>query len=228
MADQAIISGTNFATSIVAARVLGPATFGVFAFLLTILYMMEAAQRSLVTTPHNVIGPSKDGNAYLVYTSSTFFGQIVVATGLAILIAIAGIVTLQFSAESGLMVLALSLVAFTWQIQEFTRRVLYTELRIPAALVSDSASYLGRLVLVGGLLMMGMLTAPVLFLAFAIPWALGALIGLWNIRRSLTWVFDRTVIREHWEFGRWLFASNAFSYLPRYILAGLLSSTLTD
>jgi O-antigen/teichoic acid export membrane protein len=225
--DQAIVSGSNFIVMVTAARQLGPADFGIFALLITVLAFMEATQRSLITTPHNVLGVNRVPAEYGKYTSSVAVAQVAMASAFALISIVVLLVFFFFNSHVGIMVFAMALAAFSWQVQEFTRRVLYTENRVPAAVAGDGFAYLGRIGMTFGLVATGLLTGPTLMLVYGLSWLLGALVGAWNIGGALERSFDFDVIKEHWTFGRWLFASNTVSHLPGYVVAALLSSVLS-
>src|SRR5690348_7922098 len=71
VADQALISGTNFVTMVLVARGLGsPAEFGTFTLVYSALLFANIFQVALVTQPHNVLGTSRRGEAYARYTTS--------------------------------------------------------------------------------------------------------------------------------------------------------------
>jgi O-antigen/teichoic acid export membrane protein len=227
MVDQAIVSGTNFLVTIIAARMLGPTDFGVFALLITVLTFMEATQRSLITTPHNVLGASRNGDEYARYTTSLIVVQAGLGLTFAIVSATAGLIFLQYDRSIALLIFAMSYSALAWQFHEFFRRALFTESRVRAAVVGDSVSYLGRLIMVAGIATSGLMSGASLMLIYAISWSIGALAGFWMIRGSIVRSVDLSLIREHWVFGRWLFASNSVSHLPGYVIAALLSSVLS-
>jgi O-antigen/teichoic acid export membrane protein len=227
LVDQSVISGANFITMIVAARVLGPSAFGIFALMFTVLVFMETVQRSLITTPHNVLGVNKSGDLYRTYTSSAAGLQVGLGLLFALCALVIGSVIQFFDGNLGFMVMLLAPAAFAWQCHEFTRRVLYTEFRIPAAVTVDVCTYFTRLAVLAVLVMWIGLDGPRLLMMYAGTWLVGALVGLWQIRGSLRRAFDPGVIAEHWSFGRWLFASNVVSHLPRYASAAVLSSALS-
>jgi O-antigen/teichoic acid export membrane protein len=227
LVDQAIVSGANFIVTVIAARILGPADFGVFTLMITVLTSMEATQRSLITTPHNVLGVHREGDKYAEYTSTLAFSQLGLASVFALVTLIVGLVFLQVNSQTGLLILVTSMAALAWQGHEFFRRILFTESRVAAAVVGDSTAYAGRVLLVGTLAIAGVLTGPLLRAIYALTWGSGAIIGIWNVRGALRRAFDRSVILEHWRFGRWLFASNSVSHLPGYVIAALLSSVLS-
>src|SRR5947209_17340030 len=77
VADQALISGTNFVTMILVARGLGsPAEFGTFTLVYSALLFANILQVAMVTQPHNVLGTGRDGEAYARYTTSCGLTQL--------------------------------------------------------------------------------------------------------------------------------------------------------
>src|SRR4051794_41421589 len=74
--DQAFISATNFVTTVVLARDLGPGKYGAFAIVYAAIFFASAAQSALVTRPHNVIGTAQHGADYRRYTTATAVSQI--------------------------------------------------------------------------------------------------------------------------------------------------------
>src|SRR4051812_32461616 len=75
LADQALISATNFVTMILLARGLGSSAFGLFVLMYTCLLFANGLQTALFTQPQNVLGAERRGDAYERYTSSTAVGQ---------------------------------------------------------------------------------------------------------------------------------------------------------
>ena len=84
LADQFLISGTNFLTMILVARGLKSVSdFGVFVLVYSILLFSNSIQMALITQPHNVLGESRRGTDYVRYTASTAFNQLVLVLVLA-------------------------------------------------------------------------------------------------------------------------------------------------
>src|SRR5688572_27914583 len=59
VADQAVVSGTNFLFAVVAARRLGPEMFGIFALIFTGWLLAQGIGRALVSQPF-MISPYDD------------------------------------------------------------------------------------------------------------------------------------------------------------------------
>ena len=226
LADQALISATNFVTMVILARYLSPAGFGSFVLAYTGLLLLNGLQTAVITQPHNVLGQARAPAEYPSYTSSTAAGQVLFTLGFAGLALAAAGVAQVVAASAAPILLALAPTVVAWQLQEFVRRVLYTEGRLSAALSADVLSYGGQ---VGALLALGVLgrLSPALALyAVAATSTVGALYGGWMIRHSLVRRIDRSALLENWAFGKWLGAAIAASWLATQLYVYLTAVTL--
>lgn len=238
LTDQALISATNFVTMVFVARALGPASFGSFALVYTILLFSTELQGALVTQPHNVLGAGLSGSSYSRYTRSTAVSQILLAGLLGSLALAAGLAARSVGWHSGTLLLALAPAIVTWLSQEFVRRVLYTERRIRAVLLNDVVSYGGQASLIAALASIGRLDGPSALLALSATSALAVPLGLWQLRGSFRGSAQRVDVGGNWEFGKWLAAgllaywcaSQVYLYLTAAIAgsaaAGLLKAAL--
>jgi O-antigen/teichoic acid export membrane protein len=226
--DQSVVAAANFVTMIIAARVLGPAAFGVYALLFTILALMDAIQASLVSSPYTVLSASKTGvEAYQRYTSSVVAIQFMLALAAAGIMLLAAGVAYSVGSSIWTMLVAVSFASIGWQLHGFVRVILFAQSRFGAALVDDIVAHGLRLAIVGALLLGPGLTVEGLFIALGVACLIGATLGLWQIRASLARVFDLEVVSEHWRFGSWVCASRVVSEVPKYVTAALLSATLS-
>ena len=143
VADQLLISAANFATMVLLARGLSQEDFGSFTLLYLVLLFANSLQSGLITQPHNILGVTRHGGDYICYTTSTAVSQLFLGA-VAALAALAAWAVARYAAwrvAPLLLTLAPSIVF--WQLQEFVRRILYTERRPAAAFVNDSISYGG-------------------------------------------------------------------------------------
>ena len=208
VADQLLISATNFATMVLLARGLSQEAFGSFTLIYSVLLFANNLQFGLITQPHNILGIARHGEDYTCYTTSTavsqlFFGAV---AALAVLAAWAVARCAAWSVAPLLLTLAPSIVS--WQLQEFVRRILYTEGRLAAAFVNDSISYGGQALAIAALWWLDGLTAPLALGALAATSAIAAALGGWQIRGSLAGRIDPSVCAENWHFGKWLAADD--------------------
>ncbi|HUY99044.1 MAG TPA: oligosaccharide flippase family protein [Thermomicrobiaceae bacterium] len=234
LVDHGLISATNFVTMLLLARGLGEAAFGTFTLVYTLLLFANSFQDALVNQPHNVIGPTRHGDDYTSFTASTGVGQLLlaaVATALALLSA--GVARALGSGVAPLFV-ALAASVFAWQLQEFLRRVLYTEGRLGAAFVNDIIAYGFQAVGIAAFWRLHRLTGVSALYILAVTSLAGALLGSWQVRRSLRGRFDRAILAENWRFGRWLgggevgrwFSAEAYLYLSAALLGAAAAGIL--
>lgn len=205
LADQVLISGTNFVTMVLLARGLDSASaFGTFVLVHSILLFSNSIQSALVTQPHNVLGVSRYGADYVRYTSSSAVSQLAITLGFTSLVGIAWMVSLFQDWGVAPLLLAMVSVVLAWQLQEFMRRVLYTEGRTSMAFAIDVIAYGGQTAAITAFWWRGDLSGSVALYCIAAASALAAIVGLWQIRQSLGWQFDLDVTKENWHFGKWL------------------------
>jgi O-antigen/teichoic acid export membrane protein len=228
LADQALISATNFVTMILLARVLGPASFGSFALVYTVLLFATELQGALVTQPHNVLGAGLTGAAYTRYTRSTALSQLLLVGSLAGLAVVAGVAAHGLGWHNAALLFALAPAIVAWLGQEFVRRVLYTEGRMPAVLLNDVVSYGGQATAIILLSSAGRLDGPSGLLALAATSALAVPLGIWQLRGCFRGAARRADVRTNWQFGKWL-AGGLLAYwcasqLYLYVTAVFVSS----
>ena len=227
MGDQILISGANFVTTVLIARALSPTSFGTFTLVYSALLLANIFQSTLITQAHNVLAANRTGEPYRRYTANTGLSQLVllaIETTIALLVTL--IAAMRGSPETRLLMwVAPAIIA--WQLQEFIRRVLYTECRFAAAFWNDMISYGGQTILVGVLWRTGGLTGTTAMFALSITSAAAVVLGIWQIHKSLELRLDISVFTENWTFGRWLiggelvqwFASlQLYLYLTAYML----------
>ncbi len=207
LGDQVLISAANFITMVLSARSLGKAEFGAFSLVYSALLLANVVQSTLVIQAHNVLGATRDGLAYRIYTTTTTISQFIFIAAEAIVAAvIAAILHAKGVGEPALLVALIPSIV-GWQLQEFIRRVLYTEGRTAAAFANDVISYAGQTVWIALLWYRHSLTGPLAFYALAWTSLAAAVIGFWQIRSSLCLKLDWSAIVENWQFGKWLAAA---------------------
>lgn len=238
--DQMLISATNFITIVLLARDFSRAALGRFTLVYGMLLFVNSVQAGLITQPHNILGVTRSGPEYVRYTSSTALMQLLLALAAALVAALAWGVSAAMGAEVSPLLLALVPAIVMWQLQEFARRVLYTEERLAGAFANDLISYGGQALAIAMLWHGSRLSGPAALYALAATSTLGAMLGLWQIRSSLCRHIDRRDFRENWHFGKWVaggeivghwLSAQLFVYLSAAILgaaaAGILRAVHT-
>jgi O-antigen/teichoic acid export membrane protein len=232
LGDQVLISGTNFVTMILAARGLHPAAFGAFTLVYSALLFANIFQSTLVTQAHNVLGTARSGADYVRYTTSTAVSQLMIILAEVAIAASVAILAWKQGWEAAPLLIALVPAIVGYQIQEFLRRVLYTEGRFAAAFCIDLLSYGAQATLLATLWLLAedeLSGARILYI-IATTTTLSAVVGFWLIRRSLAWSWTWDALKENWRFGRWLAGADILQWCSSinvylYLAAGLLGTT---
>ena len=232
MADQVLISGTNFATMVFAGRGLGKAGFGEFSLVYNVLLFVNLIQVSMVSQPHNVLGTGRGtAKAYKDYTASTAAEQMSMLF-VQTLIAFAWVAiahTRGWRCEGLLLALVPAMAAWGG-FRNFFRRILYTEGRRAAAFANDVIAY-GEVQAVWIIVLWWIdlhrapdvpahLTGPMAIYVLAITSGAAAVVGFLQVRPSLMGRVDLKTWVENWHFGKWLLGSEVlvyFSSLPMYM-----------
>lgn len=234
-ADQAVISASNFILMVLLARQLGPQSFGMFTLAYTMLLFANSMQSALFTQPHNVLGATHKGDEYIRYTSATFVSQVAFSLLAGLVIAVAGLAAVNVGYSFGPLLFAVACATVVWQIQEYCRRVFYTQGELVNAFSNDVVTYGGQVLVVVGLWWWGGLTANTAIYAVAASSLAGSMLGMWRLRRvvlkPLDWPTIRVFVGENWVFGRWLAGSQimywASGHLYPVLTAGYVGAAAT-
>lgn len=217
VADQAVISASNFVMVVLLARVLGPEQFGAFALAQMALLFVGSMQRALITQPHNVLGSTLHGENYVRYTSGTFWSQIAFASISALLISSVGLIVYFINHTIAVLILVIAFATSTWQIQEFCRRVFYTQSNYKLAFANDLVTYGGQLSLVVITWKMDLLSPALAIVCIAVGSLFGSLLGMLLLRPLIRWKSYRSATHEsltmNWSFGKWLLGSELMIWL---------------
>ncbi len=229
VADQMLISATNFVTIVLLARGFSQASLGSYTLVYSALLFVNSIQSGLVTQPHNILGATRRGDDYARYTTSTAVGQLMLLAAATLLVLAGWSIALVAGWQAASLLLALAPAMIAWQLQEFARRALYTEGRVAAAFANDLLSYGGQAIAIAALWWNNLLTGPLALYAMAASSALGAAFGAWQIRASLTRHVNISVLIENWHFGKWVAGGELFGHwlsaqLFVYLAAGILGT----
>jgi O-antigen/teichoic acid export membrane protein len=209
--DQAIVSGTSFATSVFIGRLCSPDELGVYSLALSLFLFLRAVQGELVCSPYTIYSSRHEGKSLATYTGSALV-HYAVLTGLSVL-ALLGLAALLAtgagpSGTAGA-VLALAAVAPLLLFREYARQVSLAQLRLGVVLALDSAVAILQLAALAWLAWGGGLSVPTAYIAAGAAAAIAC--AGWFLARQQTMRVERGRIvadwRHNWSFGRWAFAS---------------------
>ncbi|MGC9946223.1 MAG: hypothetical protein ABSF64_07620 [Bryobacteraceae bacterium] len=235
IADQAILSGTSFATSVVVARLCAPAQFGLYVLGVAVLLMLRELQYGLVTGPMAVLGSMEDEGRFARYVSPLIPLQLVVCMGAAATAVGASFVAKKMSPGSPLPsilgVLAVTLVFV--QTQEFCRRILLVRFRLVRFLINDGVFCAAQLMALGFAVWLrghgghSKFSASDVFLCQAGAGAMAMFVGVFQVRRCITLrsLLRREPLLMNWRFGRWNLLSSlcalAYQQTVYFVLGAL-------
>jgi O-antigen/teichoic acid export membrane protein len=231
--DQGLTSCSSLVLNLLLARWLPPETYGTFAVAFAGLLFASSFHNILLLEPMSVIGPARyDGQLRSYFRSSLKVHALVVGT-LSVLFLSVGVAIGHYGSEQLARALpgvgiALPFLLLLW----LSRRMCYVLQRPSAALF---ASIISLVVMSVGLIALheqGLLTP---FSAFVLTGAASLLASLLLLRQlgvvgrasrpepPVPWA---QVLRENWNYGRWLAASavlfNAFTQTQTFLVAGFL------
>ncbi len=204
IADQGAVSMGNFLTSILLARRLAPAEYGIYALLLATVFVLNSVQAAVITYPVCLEGAAENESDLQKRAGGSLVLTILLALVLTAALFVAAI-ALQRPAIGPYAALAL----ICGQAQETARRALMTHGRHREALWGDLLSYVGQAVVVGLLLLWHGLTLQNAFLVIALTSAVAA--GLQSMQLGLRPSHFRQAflpVRHYWELGRWALLAN--------------------
>lgn len=234
LCDQAIASGVNFLTIVVVARAVSPSEFGYFVLAFTAILTALTFQSAVITRPHNVLAAGRRGAPYANYSTTAAAVQVAFTCSLGALCVVAAGLAQLMGSSRALLLLALALALIAWQLQEFGRRILYTEGRLVAAIANDALSYGGYAAALVVLWRLDLLTVTRALLALAVAFAIGAAVMSRQLNEALSGKLDASSLAESWGFGKWLglaeasqwFSTQFVYYLAAAVIGSVASGAL--
>jgi O-antigen/teichoic acid export membrane protein len=220
LADQAVVSATNFLTNIVIARALGVTQYGVFALAWLALLFVNSIQNALIVAPMMSIGPKVEGKSRPHY-----FGAVVIQE---LCFAVVGLGTMNLAVRAvakyfhrsylNELCWPLSIAVFAYLVQDFFRRYLFATKQRRRAFLNDVISYIPQLLIIVVLAKAGHLTTSRSFWTIAFTSMFGIAAGIiWLEKISFDGDRFRSVVSQHWKFSRWLIPSGMMEWTSSYL-----------
>lgn len=206
LADQAVASGANFLTIVILARQLGVEGFGLFMLAWLVLLFFRSLQGGLIIAPMMSIGPKQEPERRDAYYGAVLACQLALVAGAgALVLGGAWLLALLVpgSVPAGLAP-PLAAACAGDQMQEFARRLFFSQDRPRRAFLVDVTTYGSRTVL---LLALGGDAAQALWFVF-----LSSLLGMGLTVHGLAGLrFTRAglleILPRQWRFARWTVGS---------------------
>jgi len=210
--DQVVVSGTNFALTIILAHQLGAEKFGVWAALWIGVYLAGAFHDALIVTPLQVFTYEKARRGeqnYLGAMMTIQLGFLLVVSAFALLVFFVANLISLFSVDLSTIAATLCLIN-SYLASECYRKIFFIQQRSAQALVLDCIRF-G--ILLAAVLVYFALGAPgddlkIIVWIAALANVCGVLFG-WAVLRCASCgdrAYVEQVARESWNYSRWLVA----------------------
>jgi O-antigen/teichoic acid export membrane protein len=207
LGDQALVSGANFATSVILARVLGVREYGVLALAWVAVLFVNSLQYAFIVSPMVSVGPKQEPAERPLYYGSVLAQEIMFAVVSAVALGIAVRLSTAHFPQWNVHGLEwpLSCTALAYLMQDFVRRYLFSVRKSQLALASDAISYLTQLPIIS------FMSHDAHFSSQAALWVIAAtsLAGFatgccWFESVQLRFSALKKVFVRHWKISRWL------------------------
>jgi O-antigen/teichoic acid export membrane protein len=226
VADQAILSGSNFALNILLARWLSPAEYGVFALAFTVFTFVFGFHNALILEPMSVLGSTRFSERFPQYLGNLIWLHIALTGGIAVLIAFAASICQDQTFSNALWAIALAIpfILLFW----LFRQAYYLQSK-PTWSVLSSLIYAA--VLFSGLIILSQrqwLSGFSAFLVMGMAGAIASILGWFLLEIRLNRVLPISSHSElaqigyqHWGYGKWVVGSNLLFWLSNGIFLPL-------
>ena len=210
LADQIVVSGFNFLTNVLLARVLGIEEFGRYVLAWTIVLFVQSLQFSTISTTMLSIGPKHEAEAARSYFGAVFVHQAIFGVVSAALTLAGGYIAAIIFPTPRLDTIALPLavaVLFS-QTQDFLRRYFFAIARPNVSFAIDVIRYIGQSIAIAALISwLPANAAAALWLvgAAAVIGTIAAVPYVPPLKYSFSIILSAGL--RGWHFSKWLIAS---------------------
>jgi O-antigen/teichoic acid export membrane protein len=212
--DQSIVSLGTFLVSVILARHLASAEYGVFAILLATALTLQLVNVWLVAYPLGVRLAAAEGEVGAQLSTSSIVLVAMLCVPLSVVIGILLVVLHRAD-----LVWAAIVWFVLWQIQQGTRRVLLADLCHRGAVVGDAVASLGQVLAVTVIARGGHLSLVIAFYGMAAASALGAVHQAFQIRLVTHGLCGpRRWLTENASLGSWSLTTGLVATLRGHLL----------
>ena len=224
IADQAVVSGTNFATSILLGW-SGTTELGIYYLALSLLVFFRGIQEQLVTAPYLVYAPRRTGTDAEVYAGSALLHHLAIGTLSSLVVGALLLLGIGPPQMKPIWILLLG-IAPLYLLRDFVRQMLFAQLNLRMAFALDVLVAVVQLGLMLPLALAGTLNVELTWLSIALASGLAAL--AWAFVKQET--FRGTVstarqhARENWSFAKWALLTQVIGSSSPYLMPWIVAS----
>lgn len=209
-ADQILVSGFNFISSIVIARLLGVHGFGIYSIAWMGVLIASSIHQPFIILPLQTLWPKKTGSQQEQYLEGLIFQQLLFSTAAGV-VAFLGVVAVKYTLTGwniDSIILSFPLVVFSFLMQDFFRKYYFATKKYHLAILIDAVAYCGLLASALSVNLFHKLDASMILLLTALFFLYASLIGLFSLPHlKLNIKNVKATILENWNFSRWLIAT---------------------
>lgn len=223
IADQAVVSGTNFATSMFLGW-CGKSELGVYYLALSILVFLRGIQEQLIVAPYIVYSGRRSGTALTRYAGSSLIHQGLFA-GIA-MIAVLGMMLAGIGPPKmdSLWLLLLGITPL-YLVRDYVRQMSFANLDIRMAFGLDLLISLLQLGLLFPLAWNGVLNVQLVYLAIAFSCGIATL--LWFLTKArifdTNWSAAISDWIDNWRFAKWALATQLVGCSTPYLIPWIVA-----
>ncbi|HMK90537.1 MAG TPA: hypothetical protein VK446_13015 [Methylocystis sp.] len=229
LADQAVVSGASFCTTVMVGRWSSPGELGVYALATSIMISCVAIQDALISLPYAILRHER-GDAAAEHAGSSLLHNTVFSALCSLAVALcAALLDASGKADQFVAVLAaLALAAPFSLLREFARRHAFAQLNAPRALALDCAV---AVLQIAGLCLLGAagrMSASAALLVVGAACGPAALAWAYASRQEIAVNLHaaRAALAANLRLGRWLFASQAVVQIQTFSTSWLTLALL--
>ncbi|MGD9722717.1 MAG: lipopolysaccharide biosynthesis protein [Pirellulales bacterium] len=227
--DQAIVSGTGFATAAIIGRMTAPEQLGLYYLTLTIVLIVVGVQDQIVAAPYLVYAKRHHGEEHAQYAGSSWFHHLLLTVAsMVVLLLTIGILSVSGSTAILPGLWALVGAGPLLLVREDIRRFAFADLHLRSAIAIDAVVAVLQL---GGLFLLGYYGHLTLFNIFAVMGGACALAALgWLIVDPPRVRFSRVRIRadwsHNWAFAKWALRGHLLGSTTPYVMIWIVNGAI--
>ncbi|MEP7265423.1 MAG: lipopolysaccharide biosynthesis protein [Bacteroidota bacterium] len=209
-ADQLVVSGMSFISSIIIARMLGVQGFGIYSIAWLGVLIASSVNQPFIIAPMMTLSGKKTEEEKDRYLQALVFKQIFFAAALSILafltVLVMSVILKEWKVNS--IILAFPLAVFSFLLQDFFRKYFFIIGKAHKAVIIDIIAYGGAVLSAFLLHYFRDMDAQFILLLTALFFLYASLVALLSLKRLKFDIKEiKSALTEHWDFSKWLTAT---------------------
>jgi O-antigen/teichoic acid export membrane protein len=225
--DQAIVSGTSFATSIMIGRMCSKEQLGSYYLALSLVMLVRGIQEQIVSAPYAVYCHRRKGDALATYTASTLVHHLLLsALAVVCLLSLLGIFSMGVGPAAFAPIVWVLLAAGPFfLLREYIRHLLFARFEMSTVIAIDIAVAVLQLASLVLLSYFQLLSVPLVYAVLGASCAIASF--AWFLRKKPTLRFGRAACvadwRHNWSFAKWALATQLVGCTAPYVMPWILT-----